>query len=129
MTDHTSPESNPVQTSQLRCIGCDLVCEKAGQNFRCAACGDLLEIVYPAWDTQLVDAATLRAVWRQRRTSGLPVDESGVWRFRELLPRFHDGQQIITLREGNTPLYEMPGCARIAGLQRLYAKHQGMNPT
>ena len=129
MTDHTSPESNPVQTSQLRCIGCDLVCEKAAQNFRCAACGDLLEIVYPGWDTQLVDAAALRAVWRQRRTSGLPVDESGVWRFRELLPRFHDGQQIITLREGNTPLYEMPGCARIAGLQRLYAKHQGMNPT
>ena len=74
-------------------------------------------------------AAALRAVWRQRRTSGLPVDESGVWRFRELLPSFHDWQQIITLREGNTPLYEMPSCARIAGLQQLYAKHQGMNPT
>ena len=75
------------------------------------------------------DAAALRALWRQRRTSGLPLDESGVWRFRELLPSFHDWQQIITLREGNTPLYEMPGCARIAGLQQLYAKHQGMNPT
>ena len=129
MTDHTSPEFNYVQTSQLRCIGCDAVCEKAEQTFRCAACGDLLEIVYPGWNTCPVEAAALRAVWRQRRTSGLPVDESGVWRFRELLPSFGDWQEVITLREGNTPLYRMPGCARIAGLQQLYAKHQGMNPT
>jgi threonine synthase len=46
-----------------------------------------------------------------------------------LLPSFADWQEVITLREGNTPLYEMPGCARIAGLPQLYAKHQGMNPT
>jgi threonine synthase len=76
-----------------------------------------------------MDAAVLRELWRQRRTSGLPVDESGVWRFREMLPSFADWQEIITLREGNTPLYEMPSCSRIAGLQQLYAKHQGMNPT
>jgi threonine synthase len=129
MTDRSSRESNPVQTSQLRCIGCGAVCQKAEQNFRCAACGDLLEIVYPHWSSAGIDAATLRALWRQRRTSGLPVDESGVWRFRELLPGLGDWEQIITLREGNTPLYEMPSCARVAGLQQLYAKHQGMNPT
>jgi len=105
------------------------VCQKAEQNFRCVNCGDLLEIVYPDWSPTRIDAAALRALWRQRRTSGLPVDESGVWRFRELIPSFHDWQEIITLREGNTPLYDMPGCARIAGLQRVYAKHQGMNPT
>ena len=69
-----------------------------------------------------------KRLWRQRRTSGLPVDESGVWRFRELLPSF-DEHDVITLREGNTPLYEMPNCARVAGLPQLYAKHQGMNPT
>ena len=103
-----------------------MVCEKGEQNFRCASCGDLFEIVYP--DSPL-DPAALKALWRQRRTSGLPVDQSGVWRFREMLPSFGDWQQIITLREGNTALYEMPGCARAAGLQQLYAKHQGMNPT
>ncbi|HXM21338.1 MAG TPA: threonine synthase [Terriglobales bacterium] len=132
MTDHTSPESNPAHKSQLRCIGCGVVCETAEQNFRCAACGDLLEIVYPSWNTSdatRLDAGALRALWRQRRTSGLPVDESGVWRFREVLPAFRDWQGIITLREGNAPLYEMPCCARISGLQQLYAKHQGMNPT
>src|SRR3979411_162224 len=129
MTDHPSVKSNPVQISQLRCIGCGVDCKKAERNFRCAVCGDLLEIVYPDWKSTRLDASALRTLWRQRRTSGLPVDESGVWRYRELLPGFDDWQQIITLREGNTPLYEMPACARIAGLQQLYAKHQGMNPT
>ncbi len=128
MTNRKSSDPGSVQTSQLRCIGCSVVCEKAEQNFRCANCGDLLEIVYPDWNSTRLDGVALRTLWRQRRTSGLPVDESGVWRFRELLPRF-DWQEIITLREGNTPLYEMPSCARIAGLQQLYAKHQGMNPT
>jgi len=129
MTDRSSRESNPVQTSELRCIACGVVCQKAEQKFRCTACGDLLEIVYPDWSSAGLDPSTLRDLWCQRRTSKLPVDESGVWRFRELLPSFGDWQQIITLREGNTPLYEMPSCARMAGLQQLYAKHQGMNPT
>jgi len=131
MTNQTSSKSNSVQVSHLRCIGCSTVFEKAQQNFRCASCNDLLEIVYPDWNTSdatRLDAAKLRALWRQRRTSGLPADESGVWRFRELLPSF-DEKDVISLREGNTPLYEMPGCARIAGLPQLYAKHQGMNPT
>jgi len=52
-----------------------------------------------------------------------------VWRFRELLPALESDDQAITLREGNTPLYELPQCARIAGVPRLLAKHQGMNPT
>jgi len=129
MTDNISPKSNFAQSSQLRCISCGSANEKAAQNFRCASCGDLLEIVYLGRNENLPDAAALQALWQQRRTSRLPADESGVWRFRELLPGFDDWQQIITLREGNTPLYEMPGCARIAGLRQLYAKHQGMNPT
>jgi threonine synthase len=129
MTKQISDESVSTQALQLRCIGCGVVCKKAEQNFRCVSCGDLLEVAYPGWKTTTPDAAALRALWRQRRTSGLPLDESGVWRFRELLPDFDDWQKIITLREGNTPLYEMPGCARVAGLLQLYAKHQGMNPT
>ena len=131
MTDHTPPRFNPEHASQLQCIGCGRLHKKAEQNFRCQDCGDLLEIVYPNWDGSGArpDAAALKAVWLQRRTSGLRLDQSGVWRFREMLPIVGDGQQVITLREGNTPVYEMPGCASIAGLQQLYAKHQGMNPT
>ena len=56
------------------------------------------------------------------------ADQSGVWRFREILPEISQ-QQIITIREGNTPLYSLPHCAKSAGMQSLFAKHQGMNPT
>jgi len=75
------------------------------------------------------NAADLKSLWRQRKVSLIPVDQSGVWRFRELLPSLSDWNDAITLREGNTPLYSLPGCARIAGVEHLQAKHQGMNPT
>jgi len=71
----------------------------------------------------------LKALWQTRRKSLAPMDQSGVWRFRELLPGFPDEAGVISLREGNTPLYALPSCARAAGVEQLVAKHQGMNPT
>jgi threonine synthase len=52
-----------------------------------------------------------------------------VWRFREFLPAPAAEQHVVTLREGNTPLYELPQSSRMTGVPRLYAKHQGLNPT
>jgi threonine synthase len=114
---------------RFRCIGCGRSADTASQDFRCSDCSDLLEITYPRWKEARPDAAGLRSTWRQRRLSSSPVDASGVWRFRELLPALENDQQAITLREGNTPLYELPQCARITGVSRLLGKHQGMNPT
>ncbi|HXY15465.1 MAG TPA: threonine synthase [Terriglobales bacterium] len=122
-------------THELRCIGCDRVASDPTQSFRCSACGDLLQIVYPGWQTDQglrpsgLNASSLKALWRTRRKSLLPIDQSGVWRFRELLPPFPDESKVITLREGNTPIYELQRCARAAGVETLLAKHQGMNPT
>jgi threonine synthase len=117
------------QSVELRCIGCSARPRAAGQNFRCVDCGDLLELAYPDLSHTAGDPSTLRSIWIQRRTSFAPLDQSGVWRFRELLPPLNDLERAITIREGNTPVYELPRCARSAGVQHLYAKHQGMNPT
>jgi threonine synthase len=35
----------------------------------------------------------------------------------------------VTLREGNTPLYHLPRASKALGIDQLFAKHQGMNPT
>jgi threonine synthase len=113
---------------QFRCIACGHVSDSAGQDFRCAQCHDLLEITYPAWKQAKRDPEQLTSLWRNRRTLMNDADLSGVWRFRELLPAIDEGQ-IVTLREGNTPLYELPRSARALGMPRLLAKHQGMNPT
>jgi len=117
----------------LRCIECGAEFERAEAEFRCPRCGDLLEVVYPAWAESeaktTVWGSHLKQAWRERKLSLDPEDASGVWRFCELLPHFADAGQIISLREGNTPVFELPRCARSAGLDRLLAKHQGMNPT
>jgi threonine synthase len=35
----------------------------------------------------------------------------------------------VSLREGNAPLYRLTRSAKALGIDQLYAKHQGMNPT
>jgi threonine synthase len=94
--------------------------------YNCPECGGLLEVAYePPRET----AAELKALWRERRTSNAPLDQSGVWRYREFLPFLADYGWVVTLREGNTPLLDAPRSAQYGGLDRLVFKHQGFNPT
>jgi len=114
----------------VRCIGCGAIAGDLAPDFRCAQCGELLEVDFPSWSGgHAFHADGLKAIWRERRSSNQPLDASGVWRFRELLPELDDCASAITLREGNTPVYGLPRCARAAGVDHLQAKHQGMNPT
>jgi threonine synthase len=134
MTNQTLAQSaTKLSISQMRCIGCGAVHENAVRDLRCPRCGDLLEITYPGWTNSVQGttwvAGELKAQWHQRRTSRSALDQSGVWRFREVLPALGEGCEPITMFEGNTPLHPMPLCARIAGVEQLFAKHQGMNPT
>jgi threonine synthase len=132
-------------THQLRCTNCGtrIAADTASSDFRCPDCNGLYEVIYP-WspgaksssqappppaDLRLPNPGGMKHLWGERRTSTMPVDQSGVWRFRELLPIVRNMDRVVTLFEGNTPLYEMPRCAEIAGVDWLLAKHQGMNPT
>jgi len=94
---------------------------------------DLFEVEYPGWQARKgpdrPNAGALKWLWRERRMSTEALDQSGVWRFRELLPILNNFGNAVTLREGNTPLYHLPRAARALGIDQLYAKHQGMNPT
>ena len=118
-----------LKVCELRCIGCGRTA--LPDRFRCEYCRDLLEIVFPGWTrdgAREVDPAWLKTLWLERRSSLARPDLSGVWRFREILPRIAESE-IITMAEGNTPLYELPRCGKSVGVEYLYAKHQGMNPT
>lgn len=124
--DPTAPHG---ADARLRCIGCGGLATEVRGNCRCPHCNDLLEVELDAQALSGRSPAEWKALWRQRRTSEMPCDQSGVWRFRELLPILREPTAAITLREGNTPIYELPTCARDAGLHHLWAKHQGLNPT
>jgi threonine synthase len=128
-SDKDSKTGSPQSTFCFRCIGCGSITQSAARDFLCAQCGNLLEITNPAWKSGGLNAALLKSAWRERRSSNAPLDLSGVWRFRELLPTPASERQVVTLREGNTPLYELPLSSRITGVPRLCAKHQGLNPT
>ena len=120
---------------QLRCFGCGarIAGAKAQPDFRCSECGDLFEVEYPGWGQRRghdrPNAGALKWLWRERRCSSEALDHSGVWRFRELLPILDSFGNAVTLREGNTPLYHLPRASKALGIDQLFAKHQGMNPT
>ena len=94
--------------------------------YNCPRCGGLLECVYPG---RMADPETLKRLWRERRMSNAALDQSGVWRYREIISFLDDTSTVVTLREGNTPLLDAPRAASYAGLDKLVFKHQGFNPT
>jgi threonine synthase len=109
-----------------QCIAADCRAEfdLDARLYVCSRCGGLLDIER----REKIDAASLCDVWQQRCASLDPRDRSGVWRFREFLP-FTDDTPIVSLGEGNTPLYDAPRSADYCRLAQLKLKHQGCNPT
>ncbi len=127
-----------IRSHQLRCIesGVRIRPEDVASDFRDPETRELYEVEYP-WSETRPDSASaprprpqaLRHLWAERRDSTLTIDQSGVWRYRELLPILQDDSHAVSLREGDTPLYDLPRCGKALGLDFLLAKHQGMNPT
>jgi len=94
--------------------------------YNCPKCGGLLEVQY---DFSEIDAPALKQTWRERRMSNDPLEQSGVWRYRELFPFLGNYSHVVTLREGNTPLLKSTRAAEYGGLASITFKHQGFNPT
>ncbi len=97
-----------------------------GVIYNCPKCGALLEVRYSG---ERPPADMLKQTWRERRMNNTKLDQSGVWRYRELIPFLDDYSHVVSLREGNTPLLDAPRAAGYGGLDRLTFKHQGFNPT
>lgn len=124
----TVASNSSVGTHALRCIHCGILQREAGRLFRCSECNELLEVIYPGWDQVTDGAEGLKKLWLERKLSTAPMDISGVWRYRELLPQIAP-EHVVTLAEGNTPLPALRKLAQDLNLRELRAKHLGMNPT
>lgn len=129
------PATNPLIGWALAAPASTLCCyspdcrKRFGLNeiiYSCTSCGSLLEVSNSFGN---IDAGRLRSRWQMRRFSRAKIDASGVWRFREMLPFVKDTKLIVTLPEGNTPLFDAAKAASYAGLDGLQFKHQGYNPT
>ncbi len=112
------------QITIQRCTACSALFPERDPRVRCH-CGGLLEVRH------LSPALRGEALIRQfdsRRGSQLDADQSGVWRYRELiLPSI--GTEVVTHPEGNTPLLAREAVSRWCGVADLRLKHEGHNPT
>src|SRR5258706_7059384 len=96
--DQAAPKKIPVSSiapaigsPTLRCIACGGKSAEAAPDQSCPACGDLLEVVYSGLNSAThrpysPSVDVLKALWRNRKSSLASADQSGVWRFREMLP-------------------------------------------
>lgn len=106
------------------------VCSECGvsaapEALFCSACGGLLEF---RLDGSAVDVRALRLALKERRSSNNPLDTSGVWRYRELLPPLAP-ESVVTLRENVLPVYRAQTGAAYADASALTYLHLGTNPT
>ncbi len=94
----------------------------------CRQCGELLDIRYD-WDRARLPASLrmFQERWQNRR---FPLDYSGVWRFRELLP-FAVDAMVCTIGEGQTFLQNALCLGRQIGVWpgQLWLQYEGMNPS
>src|SRR5579862_5607300 len=117
-----------MSTAYLQCMeeSCQRRYPLDNGEHQCAACSGLLDVRYEFTPEQ---PAALRRTWEQRKTGSAVQDQSGVWRFRELLPFVPPSRDVVSLLEGRTPLVEVARTGSWAGGVRLSVKHQGNNPT
>ena len=94
----------------------------------CEPLGGLLDIQYD-WDRVPVPDSLK---WFEKRwaTRNNPLDLSGVWRFRELLP-FAPDDKIVTVGEGQTLLRRSDRVGKYCGMNpgRLHLQYEGLNPS
>lgn len=132
-------ESEPTDTV-LRdlifvCGACGATAPGTSTRFRCD-CGTPFDLKLCVEPLPPRSAGELRSLFDQRLSARRGAMRSGVWRYRELVLPLRD-DQLVTRDEGNTPLYavgaaEQDGWGRVgqfAGLEQLYLKHEGANPT
>ena len=97
-------------------------------HFSCPACGDVVDVVYD-WDRLPVPRrlSDFEASWANRLE---PLNFSGVWRFRDLLP-FATPNMVVTIGEGQTLLQKADKVGQYVGMSagNLLLQYEGMNPS
>ncbi|MFL6211210.1 MAG: threonine synthase [Pyrinomonadaceae bacterium] len=106
-----------MNVTHLECAACKLEHEAQRLHNLCRECGKPLLVRY-----DLEQAA------RSLTKENLPGRRADLWRYREVLPVARD-ENIVSLGEGWTPLLPAARLGAQLGLEQLYIKDEGQNPT
>ncbi len=99
------------------CINCKTTYGIDEIVYFCKKCGDILEIKF---DRQEIAERLKESDWLSKPLS--------VWRYRDFMP-IHESTKIVTLNEGGTGLHCSERLGAELGLENLYVKNEGENPT
>ncbi|HEV2131331.1 MAG TPA: threonine synthase [Longimicrobiaceae bacterium] len=114
---HSPPPVASGGATHLECTWCGAGYESEELHGLSRCCQRPL---YPRYD--------LEAIGRRIRREQLEGRPSDLWRYAELLP-VRDPANAVRLGEGGTPLVETPRLAAELGVDRLWIKDEGLNPT
>ena len=108
--------------SQFKCIGCDKAYPLTDIRFQCD-CGELLEVI-----TDFASFGRSPQQWKAAFDAAPNV--SAFARYRDILLPDLPADAVVSLHEGDTPLYEAnQRASEYFGIDTLRLKHEGMNPT
>ncbi len=97
--------------------------------YRSKVDGSLLEVHHDREALAERSPEEWKRLFAERRTSFRPADMSGVWSKREMvLPEIPE-EDIVTLREGFSPLFDASALAKEIGLRKLWVKLCGNSHT
>ncbi len=97
--------------------------------YRSKVDGSLLEVHHDREALAERSPEEWKRLFAKRRTSFRPADMSGVWSKREMvLPEIPE-EDIVTLREGFSPLFDASALAKEIGLRKLWVKLCGNSHT
>lgn len=101
----------------LQCIDCGSIYDERETATRCLKCHESLDVIY---DYEKISKRLHHYAIKNAPISAL--------KYVDFYP-INDLGKIVSLKEGNTPLYKADNLGKMFGLNRLYVKHEGMNPT
>ncbi len=117
--------------SDQYCGACDSTWSETHASPQCAACGGLLVIRHAAPHDSRgtpLNGEALRYSFAQHCCARPLGHASGVWRFESMVMP-SAGSTIVSWPEGNTALVQRKSIAEYVGIEALWCKHEGMNPT
>ncbi len=103
--------------THLQCTWCEREFPHEEPIRTCPVCG---RVLFARYD--------LNAIGKSTSPDDFIDRPSNMWRFFEMMPVI-DIDNLVTLGEGGTPLMRANNLGKTLGLQNLYIKDEGLNPT
>ncbi len=99
------------------CINCKTQYSIDEIVYFCPKCGDILEV-----------KIDMKELAETLKTSDWKTKPLSVWRYSDFMP-IHEATHVVTLNEGGTGLHRSKRLGDELGLNEVYVKNEGENPT